>query len=253
MIDSLSFFNKKFAKENISSLKREEHKYRISITKALANLSKNDSIENRREIEQIKKNHHNYIEQHMAFMRSIVRVRRSIHHAQSHKYCFTKFQNRGHRTIQSIICPLTGNTLTDKYDIAEAFAKYHESKVAAADTQNDELKAGIDDDPDKSLMQRILDKHSLNLNDFFPQLHQEVGPVMFSYAEIARSIASFKNDSAPGPSGQGKQFFTFLFRFNKPFFTIAINQLLNLPEIDSTSFAWVKRRKIVFIKKKKTQ
>ena len=251
MIDSLSFFNMRFAKENITSIKKAEHKYRISIKKVLAKLKHNDTPENRTELEAIKKSHHDYIEQHMAQMRSIARVRKAVHHAQSHKFCFTKFQNRGHRSIQSITCPDTGCLLINKHDIAEAFAKFHKSKVAHTDTSVEELDAGISKDTHIPLIQRVLNKHNLSLGQFFPSMAQVTGQITIKASEIAEAIASFKNDSAPGPSGQGKQFFSFLFKFNKTFFTTAINQLLLLPDIDASNFAWIKKRKIVFIKKKK--
>ena len=131
------------------------------------------------------------------------------------------------------------------------FKKHHESKVAAPQTSQDEVKAGIDNNYNKSLLERVLDKHSLSLDDFFPKIQHERGQTIFSSSDIAQAISSFKNDSTTGPSGQGKQFFKFLFRFDKTFFTNAINQLLYLPDLETTSFAWIKKRKVIFIKKKK--
>ena len=251
MIESLTYFNKKFSKENLTSLKQKEHKFRVSIRKVLAKLDKNDSPENRLEIETIKKSHHAVLEEHISYMRGIIRVRKSVHHAKSHKFCFTKFQNRGQRKINSIVCPSTGTLLSDSHDIAEAFANFHKHKVSLPDTTLDMAAAGIDEEHDSTLLQLILDKHNLSLHNFFPVLEHTNTSATVSCEEIAKAIASFKNDSAPGPSGQGKHFFQFLLRFNKPFFTNAINQLLSTSNYETSNFAWIKKRKIIFIKKKK--
>ena len=251
MIDSLTYINKKFAKENLTSLKQKEHKFRVSVRKVLAKIDKNDTHENRLEIESIKKSHNLALEEHISYMRGIVRVRKSVHHAKSHKFCFTKFQNRGQRKISSIVCPVSGVLLSDSYEIAEAFANFHKLKVSLPDTSPDMAAAGVEDDHDSTLLQLILDKHNLSLHNFFPVLNHTNMSATVHSEKIAKAIASFKNDSSPGPSGQGKSFFQFLFRFNKLYFTYAINQLLSLPNYEASDFAWIKKRKIVFIKKKK--
>ena len=75
-------------------------------------------------------------------------------------------------------------------------------------------------------------------------------PTHVSSSEIQSAISSFKTNSAPGPSGQSKKFFEFLFRFNRTFFTNAINRLMNIEDFENSNFAWIKKRTIIFIKKK---
>ena len=77
-----------------------------------------------------------------------------------------------------------------------------------------------------------------------------IPPTQVNSSEIQAAISSFKSHSSPGPSGQGKKFFEFLFRFNRTFFTNAINQLLKIEDYENSNFAWIKNRTIIFIKKK---
>ena len=251
MIESLTYFNKKFAKENLTSLRQKQHKYKISIRKAIKKAEKNDTLENKLEIERINKEHRTTLEQHIALMRGVIRVRKAIHQGKSHKFCWLKFQNRGQRKISSIVCPDSGELLYDSYDISQAFASFHKQKVSLPDTPFDMAEAGIVDSSEISPLQFILNKHNLSLHDFFPVLDHTNITAFTSSDEVAKALASFKNESAPGPSGQGKPFFQFLFRFNKHFFTNAINQLLSTTNFEFSNFAWIKKRKIIFIKKKK--
>ena len=57
--------------------------------------------------------------------------------------------------------------------------------------------------------------------------------------------------SSLGPSGQGKPIFSFFVKFFPNFFVQLSNEILNCEQIESTSLAYLKNRRIIFLPKTK--
>ena len=148
--------------------------------------------------------------------------------------------------INNIVCPQTNEVLSNPLEISETLADYQKSKVQFYDPSNDMQRAD-NNMVDNSPLLSVLNKHNVSLADFSPPL--TTPPTHVNSSEIQAAISSFKSRSAPGPSGQGKKFFEFLFRFNRTFFNNAINRLINVEDFEKSKFAWIKNRTIIFIKK----
>ena len=141
--------------------------------------------------------------------------------------------------------------LSNPQEIAEAFAFYQKAKVQFYNPENDMTSADIVDNVSLPLL-AVLNKHNISLNQLLPTITPSPSPQV-NENEVLAALRSFRGNSSPGPSGQGKSFYAFLFKFNKVYFTNAINQLLQTKNFESSHFAWIKQRNIIFIKKNPTK
>ena len=248
IIDKLSFENKKFQTQNIRSLRKTNNKVNRSMAQLFKRLMKKETPQGRAELENLKAQHLAQLSEELKLSTNSFRVKQNVHAATSHRSCYTAFQTKGTRHISMIECPNTGRMLSNALEIAEAFASYQQNKVKKYDPHPEMTKLGIAKSSPSSL-QSVLDKHNISMSQIFPSLPPSPSTSV-SPAEILSAIKSFKNHSSPGPSGQGKKFFQFLFKFNNEFFSRSINQLLKVQDFENSEFSWLKNRSIIFIKKK---
>ena len=94
----------------------------------------------------------------------------------------------------------------------------------------------------------ILQKYGFDAkNAFQPQF--ALNDNVFTPQEVLKVILSMKSDSAPGPSGQNKAYFLFLFRLIPNWLTSFINYVAFSNDIDSDEFSFLKKRKVIYIHK----
>ena len=248
MIEKLSVENKKYQSENIRSLRKANNKVNRAMTKSFKRLMKNETPQGRAELERQKAQHFTQFSEELKQSTNSFRVKQTVHAASSHRSCYTSFQSKGSRHISAIECPQSGRILSNPLEIAEAFAAYQQNKVQKYDPSDDMQSVGVEPSSPSNL-QSILNKHNITMSDIFPSLPPSPSTSV-SQAEILAAIKSFRKHSSPGPSGQDKRFFHFLFKFNPKFFTHSINQLLKIQDFENSEFSWIKNRSIIFIKKK---
>ena len=87
------------------------------------------------------------------------------------------------------------------------------------------------------------------MQNFFPTLHNTFLREQINSESIKDALASMKTFSAPGPTGRGKFFYTFIFKLFPFHFTQAINEIANNENLDSANLSWLKLRKLIFIPK----
>ena len=81
--------------------------------------------------------------------------------------------------------------------------------------------------------------------------NQEEEEITFSKEQVQEALKAAKINSCPGPSGQTGPFYILIFKLIPKIMTKFINSYCNKPEIqDSAPLAWIKKRKIIFIRKK---
>ena len=95
----------------------------------------------------------------------------------------------------------------------------------------------------------LLQKNNISLADFFPSLPNAFLRETINADSIKDALASMKSFSAPGPTGRGKLFYTFIFNLFPFYFTQAINDIANSDDFDAPNLAWLKLRKLIFIPK----
>ena len=248
MIDQLSLLNRKFQIQNLHSLRKANNKFNRGVNKILKKLSKHESPESRAELEHLESTHlSNYLDE-LKHSSNNFRIQKTVFAASNHRSCFSSFQTKGSKNISVIECPKTLRLTSNPLEISEILAEYQSEKVKRYDPSEDMCRANIDPFSESPL-HSVLNKHNIELSQLLPSF---ISPptVKVSQNEVHSAIRSFKNHSCPGPSGQGKKFFEFLFKFHKLFFTTAINQLLRIDNFENSKFAWIKNRTIIFIKKK---
>ena len=233
----------------IHSLRRPNNLFNRNINKLVEKLSKGESPESHTVLKNLKSQHVAKVSEELKHSSKFFRTQRTVYGGRRHRSWFLAFQNKRGRYISNIECPKSKRIFSNPLEISETFAEYQKLKAQLYNPSADMQKADINMISNSPLCS-VLNKHNVTLADFLPSFDSPP-PTHVSSCEIQSAISSFKSNSAPGPTGQGKKFFEFLFRFNRMFFTNAINRLINVEDFEKSKFAWIKNRTIIFIKKAK--
>ena len=129
-------------------------------------------------------------------------------------------------------------TYTDDADISRIMSEFHKSKTTEA--QEDEGDYFFD---------KIQQQLNISLNEIFTPLHIPEFTI-YSKKQVSDSLNDFNNISAPGPSGQTKQFYVTLFKLIPNLFTDIVNNMMHVLQSPTPDLEWIKKRRIIFILKK---
>ena len=251
MSNALEFQNKQFCATNFMSSMQKEKNFRNKLSKAIKKLSQFDTVENRREIEAIRNDHTNSIDKDQEVFRKRLRVKAAISFGRNNAFSFSNYKSRSDRKISSIYSVNNPEKLIhDPEQIVKEFADFHSKKTAVPNFSKQMLELGIQSENKSDPIDFIFNKFNLSLADFFPTLYNQMPNIKISQQNIKDVFLTMKACSSPGPSGRGKFFYSFLFNHNPFFFTQAINQLLQIQNLSDSNYAWIKKRKIIFILKK---
>jgi len=139
------------------------------------------------------------------------------------------------------ICQLTvnGTSYTSDEDILKVMTEHHKAKTTDSEV------------PDEStfFFDEIEAQFNIKIEDVVSQVLMPER-ISFEKKHILEVIKSFKNYSAPGPSGQNKDFFLACIRLFPNIFTEIINSLMRRPDLHlQPELKWIKERRIIFIPK----
>ena len=148
-------------------------------------------------------------------------------------YCIK--EKHASREIPSL--EINGIVITDPEEIVRVMQDWYENTAQTSTPQTTSL-------------QQFIEEHNIVL----PQItegQKEMLSEEFSQEEIGDALKEAKEYSAPGPSGQIIAFYKLLFMMVPNLMTEAINQMVFVPGlIDQNTFAWIRKRKVVYIPKK---
>ena len=251
MSNALEFRNKEYSAQNFTSSVQRERNFRNSLSKAIKKLARFDTIENRRQIDEIRANHSNTIEKDHEIFRKRLRVKAAVSFGRNNAFSFSNYKSRADRKIASIYSVDNPEKLIhDPEQIVNEFATFHKQKTAVPNFSEDFVQLGMQSQNDTDPLDFIFKKFNMSFSDFFPTLFNQMPIITISQQNIKNVLNTMKPLAAPGPSGRGKLFYSFLFNHNPFFFTRAVNQLLQIKNLSNSNYAWIKKRKIIFIHKK---
>ena len=251
MSNALEYCNKEYCATNFMSSIQKEKNFRNKLSKAIKKLARSDTVENKHEIDKIRNEHTSTIESDHNVFRKRLRIKSAISFGRNNAFSFSNYKSRSDRKISSIYSVKNPEKLIhDPEQIVQEFADFHSQKTAAPDFSDDMLDLGIQSENESDPLDFIFNKFNLSFSDFFPTLHNQIPRISISQQNIKDVLLTMKTGSSPGPTGRGKQFYSFLFNHNPLFFTQAINQLLQIKNLADSNHAWIKKRKIIFILKK---
>jgi hypothetical protein len=142
-----------------------------------------------------------------------------------------------HASREFISLEVNGIIITDLEEIVRIMQDWYENTTQTSTPQTTSL-------------QQLIEEHNIVL----PQItegQKEMLTEEFSQEEIGDALKEAKEYSAPGPSGQIIAFYKLLFMMVPNLMTEAINQMVFVPGlIDQNTFAWIRKRKVVYIPKK---
>ena len=90
---------------------------------------------------------------------------------------------------------------------------------------------------------------NISLNEIFTPLHIPEF-TFYSKKQVSDILNDFKNISAPGPTGQTKQFYVTMFKIIPNLFTDIVNNMMHVLQSPTPDLEWIKKRRIIFILKK---
>ena len=167
MIDNLSTLNRNYQVTEIHSLRRANNIHNRNINKLVKKLRKGESPESRAELEKLKTQHVRQVSEELKHSSNYFRTQKTVYSGTNHRSCFSAFQNKKGRQINSIECPKTNRIFSNPLEIAETFADFQKSKVQSYDPSVDMQKADINM-IDSSPLLSVLNKHNVTLADFLP-------------------------------------------------------------------------------------
>jgi hypothetical protein len=148
-------------------------------------------------------------------------------------YCIK--EKHANREISSL--EVNGTVVTDPEEIVRVMQEWYEDTAQLTTPQTTSL-------------QQFLEEHHITL----PQILEDQKDMLseeFTQEEIGEALKDAKELSAPGPSGQIISFYKLLYMVVPNLMTEAINQMVFVPGlIDEMNFAWIRKRKVVYIPKK---
>jgi len=148
-------------------------------------------------------------------------------------YCIK--EKHANREISSL--EVNGTVVTDPEEIVRVMQEWYEDTAQLTTPQTTSL-------------QQFIEEHHIIL----PQISEDQKDMLseeFTQEEIGEALKDAKELSAPGPSGQIISFYKLLYMMVPNLMTEAINQMVFVPGlIDETNFAWIRKRKVVYIPKK---
>ena len=139
----------------------------------------------------------------------------AANHNSSSRFSFRPFRARNSdKKIKLLI--VNGVHYTDDQDIVKIMSDFHKKKTT--ETQEDDGSHFFD---------KIQQQLNVSLPELFQQLHIPEF-TFYSKKQVSEAINEFKNVSAPGPSGQTKQFYVTLFKFIPNLLTEIVNKMMHV-------------------------
>ena len=161
----------------------------------------------------------------------------AANHNSSSRFSFRPFRARNSdKKIKLLI--VDGVHYTDDQDIVKIMSDFHKKKTT--ETQEDD---------GTHFFEKIQQQLNVSLPELFQQLHIPEF-TFYSKKQVSEAINEFKNVSAPGPSGQTKQFYVSLFKFIPNLLTEIVNKMMHVFQSPNQDLEWIKKRRIIFILKK---
>ena len=145
---------------------------------------------------------------------------------------FKRFRKPNNPRIELL---LDGKKTNDPTDIVQAFHNGLKTVSGPPVVQN----ATLND---------FFDFFQINPNDAFPKIERNFNG--FSHSQIKDVLSSMSNTSAVGLSSENKSLFVFIFSLIPKIFASALHELVKIPDLNQSPFAYLKKRKVVFIHKK---
>ena len=100
----------------------------------------------------------------------------------------------------------------------------------------------------KSTLKNFFDFFQIDPDSAFPKIDRNFNG--FSQSQIKEVLSKISNTSAVGLSSENKALYVFIFTAYPKIFSAAINDLIKIPDLNLSPFAYLKKRKVVFIHKK---
>ena len=251
---NLDRINVNFKLSQKKTFKQSETKFKREMCTLISKANQQDTFENAQLISNLKKEHTERVQSFATAFREGKRVRKATCFAKSNPFSFAAFRSRSERRIAPIKRPESSTLISDPFELVEHFAEMHSIKTNGEDPDPLLREAGLPPLPQNaSVLQHTLSNLGTSLEEIMPlQLQNLEVPInnIIDFPEIKAVFKTMKQGAAPGPSGRDKCFYHFLFKLFPDKFVLAANDLANLPDIDSSPYAWYKRRKIIFIRKK---
>ena len=254
MSTNLDRLNVAYKLSQKKSFSQSEAKFKHEMKKLIGKAKQQDTTENAQLITNLKKEHTERVQSFAAAFREGKRVRKATCFAKSNPFSFAAFRSRSERKIAPVKRPDSTHFISDPFELAEHFAEVHSAKTNGEDPNPLLREAGLPPCPQNtSILNHTLSQLGTSLEEIMPlQLENPEEPIEdnIDFHDIKDVFKSMKQGAAPGPSGRDKCFYHFLFKLFPNKFVLAVNELANLPDIDSSPYVWYKRRKIIFIRKK---
>ena len=260
--------NVQYQQQNRFYLIKKERNFCATLDKLLTKIDDPAHPDPSEDIQALRKEHEEEIQLQAKAMADNIRVKNATRLAKSNSYSYLVFRNRAARTIKSITKKTSRNneiTITDPRDICEEFGLQHAQKAARVSTNHLMNRNQIptppqNEDPSETashLLDKALARANTNLEKLFPKTFTtEFSPpnvpndLWFPHKLIKDTLLDMKNTSAPGPSGRDKYFYLFLLGIFPSFVCAAVRSLILHENIDASPFSYLRKRKIIFLKKK---
>ena len=162
----LDHVNMEYHAANFVSIVNKERCFRYKFLKTLKKLSNSSDKE---ELDKIKEEHLNDIEQQIDLVKKRFRIKAAQSYGRrSTSFAFANFKSKSDRKINSIqSLDNPGTDIFDHLKIVEEFSKYHQIKISSPDFTNDLKNASIPLDTKNDPISYIFKKFNLSFDNFF--------------------------------------------------------------------------------------
>ena len=138
MLGQLDNLNKAYQSEKFTSTLQKEKNFRKKLNKALKDLAKAETIENKKIIDDIRSSHIEEIQRDLDLINMRHRVKSAIHFGRSNSFSFKKYKSQSERKIHAIKKVSNPNTLlTGEQEIVNELADFHQVKTSYPDLTAD--------------------------------------------------------------------------------------------------------------------
>ena len=200
----------------------------------------------KKEILKIKNNRKADLVKQIESSRQANQHKKLVNGAKPTKFSYRFINMKSDLTIPPLQMP-NGQLAKSDEEILNALKDYYSDCTAGQPSRNN---TNYENKGDSFTEQYsfIHNKYNFDVKNIF-QPNFMLNDNVFSTQEVLNVIHSMKSDSAPGPSGQNKAYFLFLIRFLPKWFTSFVNYVAFSNEIESDDFSFLKKRKVIYIRK----
>ena len=210
-------------------------KHFFIIEKKLRKNPKNDAL--MRQLNALREERNEELSKSRVAARQLYENMVAANHNSSSRFSFRPFRARNSdKKIKLLI--VDDVHYTNDQDIARIMSEFHKKKTTE-----------IQEDDGTYFFDKIQQQLNIPINEIFEQLHIPEF-TCYSKKQVSDTINDFKNISAPGPSGQTKQFYSTLFKLIPNLFTEIVNNIMHALQSPTQELEWIKKRRIIFILKK---